>query len=390
MLQILVKWLCTLWVIRGVPIGGHRVRLGLAFVATLHAVIILQMSDFSPANFPDWPHHEVVYRGALQAVKKQLDGDVVGMESLAYHAASQKLYGGTRDGWIVEISISIPNVMEIVGKYPYGNETRKRRPLGMRFSPTDADSLVFLDAYQGIFRFDVSKKEIHSIYSNPSTVNLYLNDFDFLSNGDLIISQPCTTESDSSFHRIVLASQPSGRLLRWSRAQQSMSIVADGLYAPNGVQASPDRKSIIFAEMMAYRLNKVVFDEESGAVSTIRPLIEGLPGMPDNIRLMDDNITLIVPLPEDRLELPWFLNYSFVKYYMLWVYETFFHTSKPHIGEFAAILFVHSETGKIVDAWDDPSGEAIGGITQVTQIQGKQLVFGTDTAPCLFITNEFS
>lgn len=86
----------------------------------------------------------------------------------------------------------------------------------------------------------------------------YLNDFDFLWNGDLVLSEPSTTYLDDMFHRIVLEGKPNGRLLRYNPKEKKLSVVSEGLYTPNGVQASPDRRSIYFSEMMAYRVQRYI------------------------------------------------------------------------------------------------------------------------------------
>ena len=85
---------------------------------------------------------------------------------------------------------------------------------------------------------------------------LYLNDFDFLWNGDLILSEPSTTYLDDMFHRIVLEGKPNGRLLKYDPKEQQLSVILEGVYTPNGVQAGPDRRSIYFSEMMAYRIQR--------------------------------------------------------------------------------------------------------------------------------------
>ena len=50
---------------------------------------------------------------------------------------------------------------------------------------------------------------------------------------------------------------------------------------------------------------------------TATVLLDGLPGMPDNIRLAKDQRTLMIPLPEERLDLP--LNWPVIKHYALFV-----------------------------------------------------------------------
>ena len=87
----------------------------------------------------------------------------------------------------------------------------------------------------------------------------YLNDFDFLQNGDLVLSQPSTAHSDEYFHRIALENKPNGRLLHFDMKQKLFSVLVDELYTPNGVQVSIDesgRQTVYFSEMMAYRIRR--------------------------------------------------------------------------------------------------------------------------------------
>uniref|UniRef100_A0AC34FAC4 Strictosidine synthase conserved region domain-containing protein n=1 Tax=Panagrolaimus sp. ES5 TaxID=591445 RepID=A0AC34FAC4_9BILA len=131
----------------------------------------------------------------------------------------------------------------------------------------------------------------------------YLNDFDFLQNGDLVLSEPSVAHNDEYFHRIVLENKPNGRLLLFDMRRKEFFVLVDELYTPNGVQ----------------------------------------------------------------------------------IYEKFLWNQKPNFSTFTSVIFLNTTNGEIIQAWNDPTGNSIGGITQVLPINDKVFLFGTDMAPALFL-----
>uniref|UniRef100_A0AC34FA38 Strictosidine synthase conserved region domain-containing protein n=1 Tax=Panagrolaimus sp. ES5 TaxID=591445 RepID=A0AC34FA38_9BILA len=106
--------------------------------------------------------------------------------------------------------------------------------------------------------------------------------------------------------------------------------------------------------------------------------------MPDNIRFDSSKETLIIPLADERMDFR-ILNYPFIKHYMLLIYEKFLWNQKPNFSTFTSVIFLNTTNGEIIQAWNDPTGNSIGGITQVLPINDKVFLFGTDMAPALFL-----
>ncbi|KJH45934.1 strictosidine synthase [Dictyocaulus viviparus] len=84
----------------------------------------------------------------------------------------------------------------------------------------------------------------------------YLNDFDFLSDGQLVISESSTKFDDRDFIYDILEHRPNGRILRYNIAKNELSVLLDNLYFPNGIQVV--QKNILIAEMGSARILKIL------------------------------------------------------------------------------------------------------------------------------------
>uniref|UniRef100_A0AC34Q5F3 Strictosidine synthase conserved region domain-containing protein n=1 Tax=Panagrolaimus sp. JU765 TaxID=591449 RepID=A0AC34Q5F3_9BILA len=278
----------------------------------IHCAVLWANKEFDPLPTPAWPllEENLNYRNIVSKTQKHFLNGIYGLESLASQNGSNFVYASSKNGQIVKLLIAENFKPVVIDLFNYGSQKIKKRPLGLRFSPFSPELLYFVDAYQGIFVLDTVKKTTSAIYTNESMP--YLNDFDFLWNGDLVLSQPSVKYSDEMFHRIVFESRPNGQILRFSEKNKTFEVLLDQLFTPNGIQATPDRRSFYFSEMMAYRIQKVDFADNGVETKVV---VDNLPGMPDNIRLSINEQLLIIPLPEERLELP--LNHPIMKHHVL-------------------------------------------------------------------------
>uniref|UniRef100_A0A914YQ80 Strictosidine synthase conserved region domain-containing protein n=1 Tax=Panagrolaimus superbus TaxID=310955 RepID=A0A914YQ80_9BILA len=324
------------------------------FLLTFHYSVVFLNGTFNPIKSPEWPApRDINFSSELTKTIKYFENEVWGIESFAINKETNLIYGSSKDGFILEIRLNANFTLEIIGRYVYGSQkVLKRRPLGVRFSRQNINELYFVDAYQGIFMFNIKNKRFTVVYTNKSMP--YLNDFDFLQNGDLVLSQPSETHNDEYFHRIALENKPNGRLLLFDMKRKEFSVLVDELYTPNGVQVSEeDGNTIFFSEMMAYQIKR--FDASKKPLK-IEIVIDRLPGMPDNIRFDRNGETLIIPLAEERMNFG-ILNYPFIKHYMLLIYEMFLCDQRPNIGTFASVLFLNISNGEITQAWNDLTGK---------------------------------
>uniref|UniRef100_A0A914CG18 Strictosidine synthase conserved region domain-containing protein n=1 Tax=Acrobeloides nanus TaxID=290746 RepID=A0A914CG18_9BILA len=162
----------------------------------------------------------------------------------------------------------------------------------------------------------------------------YLNDFDFTHDGKLVISEPSFAFDDYNFHYIVLERSPKGRVLLFDHTTSSLQIRINHLVIPNGIQMDASRKCVFVAEMGLYRIIKHCMDRHK--IGEYDILIEGLPGFPDNIRLL------------------------------------------PSKKEYGLVILIEPDNGTIVESWHDPTSETIASITQVLEIDNNTFYFGND------------
>ena len=72
-----------------------------------------------------------------------------------------------------------------------------------------------------------------------------------------------------------------GRLLEWDPTTRQVRVIASGLQFANGVALTSDARAVLLTETGAYRILRV--DVVGPSRGTVTPILENLPGFPDNI-----------------------------------------------------------------------------------------------------------
>ncbi|MFH4973406.1 hypothetical protein AB6A40_000115 [Gnathostoma spinigerum] len=335
----------------------------------------------------------------LQNVEQLLKGELLGPESIEVHPKTGKLYTGLRTGEIVEVSVDgfanpiitrkfyLHDKMQSVKCGTYEASVKCGRPLGVRLLPNNSDILIVADAYYGIFELNVINGYFKCVLpigakittdSTAAALN-YVNDFDILPNGSLIISEPTTTFKDRDFLYAMLEHRPNGRLLHFDPAHGTLSVLVDELYIPNGVLAESNAECVFYAEMgnlriMRYCLNAAVERQKS-------VLIDNLPGYPDNIRYSRDG-TMWIPFGGIRnsddswiTTNPWFRN-LLVKLTTPIMLLRIVELLSPRYG---LILRIDPSDGKILESLHDPTADKVSSVSQVTETKDGTLYFGSDS-----------
>uniref|UniRef100_A0A183BD18 Str_synth domain-containing protein n=1 Tax=Echinostoma caproni TaxID=27848 RepID=A0A183BD18_9TREM len=205
-------------------------------------------------------------------------GPHYGAESIVY--VNGTLYTGTADGKILRITDSKVQVVHDMRSAACGSLSCGR-PLGMRLSQ-DHKSIVFVDAFQGIFSFSLENEKVVKLFPvGDGFEPVFLNDLEVLSNGNIFVSETSVKYSLEQILGELMESRPNGRLLLVDPTNGRWRLFADGLHFPNGVQLHRDGKSVLVAETTRARVVRIPLDGRSP--STV--FVDGLPGFPDNIRL---------------------------------------------------------------------------------------------------------
>ncbi|WKY05936.1 hypothetical protein Q1695_006278 [Nippostrongylus brasiliensis] len=318
-----------------------------------------------------------------------LEDQVYGPESIAINRNTGKVYTGLKTGLICEIDISgktakIDRAVRLTSldgcDGSYHSMVKCGRPLGLRIHPK-TDELFVLDAYLGLFSINWKTEKVHqyfaggaSISNNDSAVpTRYLNDFDFLPDGCLVISESSTKFDDRDFIYDLLEHRPNGRMLAYNPVTDEISVLLDGLYFPNGIQVV--RGKVLIAEMGKARVLR--YSPSSGELDVFA---DNLPGYPDNIRqgsgnaiwvpiaaIRSDSDNWLAARPTLRSLLTKLLSPQAVNAVSGWLSSSY-----------GLVLKIDSESGLIKDSIHDPTGR-ISEVTCAVEDGKGNLLLGSDS-----------
>ena len=204
----------------------------------------------------------------LAGVERIGAGVLLGPEGMTIDAEG-RVYTGTRDGRIlrVERDGTLHEVARTGG-----------RPLGMDLAPDG--SLVVADANRGLLRV--------APLAGEATVEVLATEAEGTPFGfaDDVVAAPDGTLyfTDASRHRDYRAAftehGDDGRLLAL-RPGRAAEVIASGLHFANGLALGPERTYLVLTETARYRvLRHWIAGPRRG---TTEPLVENLPGFPDNV-----------------------------------------------------------------------------------------------------------
>ncbi|KAK5966504.1 Adipocyte plasma membrane-associated protein [Trichostrongylus colubriformis] len=270
-------------------------------------------SPIDPVEFslpPPLPFvKELAPNQRLAEAELLLEDQIYGPESIAVNRKTKKIYTGLKTGLICEIELDgkgkILRAVRLTSLEgcdgSYHSMPKCGRPLGMRIHP-QTEELYVLDAYLGLFSINWETEKVRQHFAGGAVITddasaiptRYLNDFDFLPDGSLVISESSTKFDDRDFIYDLLEHRANGRLLAYNPETEELSVLLDHLYFPNGVQVI--RGKVLIAEMGKARILK--FSPSSGNPSVFT---DSLPGYPDNIRQASDG-NLWVPIAATRSE----------------------------------------------------------------------------------------
>ncbi len=225
-------------------------------------------------------------------------GPVHGPESIAQH--NGRLVTGSVDGHLYELVVPDGTVKPLM-KVP----RFKSRPLGLKF---DSKGVLFVvDINTGVYK-------VEDVFGLKPTVNLvfdiqqtaaiepggqkpsrFLNDVAIVEkrskneNGHILfISDVSANYSPGDSMHTILRLDP-GRLIRYDTESRQVSELKDGgggggdgghhFVTPNGVESSADGESVLFVELLLRTVWRYRLKDGS-----LKRIISGLPGEPDNIR----------------------------------------------------------------------------------------------------------
>jgi sugar lactone lactonase YvrE len=212
-------------------------------------------------------------------------------EDVAVDAAGA-VYCGTEDGRLWRYDSGFVELADTGG-----------RPLGIETDPSDG-TLIVCDAYRGLLRVRPDGTITDLTRTAAGTPILFCNNAAIARDGVVYFSDSSNRFPLSHWRRDLLEHRPNGRVLAYDPATRETSVVATGLYFPNGVALTPDESALLVCETVAHRLTSVALP--SGEVTELADL----PAYPDNMSSVGDGTFWIalasprVPIAERLLPHP--------------------------------------------------------------------------------------
>lgn len=213
---------------------------------------------------------------SLAGIERIPLGGHEGPEGVARDAQG-RLYVSTRDGAILRLTAE--------GTDPVVWTDTEGRPLGMVFDA--AGTLFVADGERGLLAIDSTGTVRLLADSADGTRIEFADDLAVASNGRVYLSDASTkfgvrAQSDQDASVLdVIEHGGHGRLIEWDPATGRATVVKAGLDFANGVALTPDEQGVLLCETGAYRIVRIgIAGAERGMLT---PVLENLPGFPDNI-----------------------------------------------------------------------------------------------------------
>ncbi|XP_047033397.1 protein STRICTOSIDINE SYNTHASE-LIKE 7 [Helicoverpa zea] len=279
-----------------------KLSLYLAIIATIIVLIpnLPPYTKFTTINVsPMQPRvGPLATNGALNNAGKAYNGKLLGPE--AFQVYKGELYTSLATGEIVKLtpeghvtfvtSVGQPCSGSIIHEHICG------RPLGFVIDER-TETLYVADAYHGIWKVDLKSNKKQLLVSPRVEIEKrkpkLFNFITLAKNGDLY-----WTDSTSDFHlkdgAISMLTDPSGRLFHYDAARNQSKVLVDNLWFANGVALSPDNDFLVVAESSNTKLTKYYLNGPKKGKSEV--FVDGLPGVPDNVRALPDGSGVLVAL----------------------------------------------------------------------------------------------
>ncbi|XP_030038229.2 uncharacterized protein LOC115453657 [Manduca sexta] len=170
------------------------------------------------------------------------------------------------------------------------------RPLGFEIDEK-SNTLYVADAYHGIWKVDLKTDKKQLLVSPQVAIGgrkpKLFNSLALAKNGDFY-----WTDSTSDFQLkdgvMSLFADPSGRLFYYNAGKNQSEVLLDDLWFANGVVISADQQFVVVSETSRHRLVKYYIAGPKKGTSEV--FIDGLPGSPDNLRVLPDGSGVQVAL----------------------------------------------------------------------------------------------
>ncbi|CAL5008623.1 unnamed protein product [Urochloa decumbens] len=169
------------------------------------------------------------------------------------------------------------------GAGPYSaRESSCGRPLGLRFH-NNSGNLYIADAYMGLMRVGPKGGEVTVLATEAGGVSLRFTngvDVDQITD-DVYFTDSSTTYTRAQHEMVTGMRDSTGRIMRYNRRTNKVTVLQSGVTYPNGIAISADRTHLIVALTGPCKLMRYWIRGPNAGTSE---LFTDLPGYPDNVR----------------------------------------------------------------------------------------------------------
>lgn len=297
-----------------------------------------------------------VNTGLAALERVTLPGGHTGPEAITVDSAGQ-LYVATHEGAVLRYDPrggTFSTIVETGG-----------RPLGLEIASDG--TLWIADAYRGLLSFDMQAGLRVRASEAEGVPIAYADDLDVTSDGFVYLSDASTRFGAKAYGGTFPASllaimehSGDGRLLEFDSNSETIRTVADGLTFPNGVARTADGSAVLFAETGSYRVLR--YHRFGPRKGTVEPVLENLPGFPDNVQRDADGRFWVGLVSSRRPALDAMANRPFVRK----IVQRLPPALRPKATRYGHVILIDEE-GKVHADLQDPSGafaQTTGGITR--------------------------
>jgi len=206
----------------------------------------------------------------LRAIEWLGRGELRGPEATAIDRLG-RVHTGTVDGRILRLDPARGAFEQVA--------STGGRPLGMAF---DAAGLLYVcDAAKGLLAVSQAG-EVKQLATAHDGVRFgFTDDVDVGPDGTVYFSDASSKSGPGQSREDILEHGGHGRLLAWRPATGKTELLLSGLQFANGVAVAGDGASVVVTETGAYRLTRLWLSGPRRGQT--EPLVENLPGLPDNV-----------------------------------------------------------------------------------------------------------
>jgi sugar lactone lactonase YvrE len=229
------------------------------------------------------------------------------------------------------------------------------RPLGLAVARDGR--LLICDSHRGLLAMDTATGDIETLVDEVEGRPLtFCSNVVESSDGTIYFTESTDRFGYEYYKAAVIEARGSGSLLRRD-PDGTVTRLASGLHFANGVTLTADESAVVFAETTGARVSK--FWLTGPKAGTVMPLVESLPGYPDNISTGPDGRIWVAMVSERNGLTEWLVPKAPALRKLLWRLP---YGALPDVKPVVWVIALDPDDGRVV-----------------TQLRARHSAFGSTT-----------